>query len=199
MSVGNSEKRVDAYDKATGRAKFTDDLVEKNALIARVYRATIANGIVKNIDISKALLVPGVVKIVTCFDVPDIKFPTAGHPWSTEVAHPDVADRVLLTKRVRFYGDDIAAVIAEDEVAAAQALRLIRAEYEELPFVLDAVEAMKEDAPQLHEEYPNNILKHTGFENGHIEEAIKEPGLIRVEGWYDTQTVQHCHIENHIC
>ena len=100
---------------------------------------------------------------------------------------------------VRFYGDDIAAVVAEDEVSAAQALRAIKVEYEEYPFVLDVLDAMKEDAPQLHEKYPNNILKHTTISKGNYEEAIKEPGLIKVEGWYSTPTVQHCHIENFIC
>ena len=105
----------------------------------------------------------------------------------------------MLTDRVRFYGDDIAAVVAEDEVSAAQALRAIKVEYEEYPFVLDVLDAMKEDAPQLHEDYPNNILKHTTISKGNYEEAIKEPGLIKVEGWYSTPTVQHCHIENFIC
>lgn len=139
------------------------------------------------------------VKIVTCFDVPEYKFPTAGHPWSTDPHHQDVADRLLLTRRVRFYGDDVAAVVAENEIAAAEALRAIQVEYEEFPFVLDAEEAMKPGAPQLHEDYPNNILAHTSIYKGDYDAAIKEPGLIRVEGWYDTPTVQHCHIENHIC
>ena len=100
---------------------------------------------------------------------------------------------------MRFYGDDIAAVVAENEVAAAQALRALRVEYEEYPFVLDVQEAMKPDAPLLHEEFPNNILAHTTIRNGNYEEASREPGLIKVEGWYDTPTVQHCHIENHMC
>ena len=61
------------------------------------------------------------------------------------------------------------------------------------------MESMKDGAPQIHEEYPNNILKHTTIQKGNYEEAIKEPGLIKVEGWYSTPTVQHCHIENFIC
>ena len=65
--------------------------------------------------------------------------------------------------------------------------------------MLDVLDAMKDGAPQLHEAYPNNILKHTTIRKGNYEEAIKEPGLIKVEGWYDTPTVQHCHIENFIC
>ena len=198
MSIGQSVKRVDALDKVTGRAKYTDDLADKGALVAKILHATIAHGQVKSMDVSAAQAIPGVVKVVTCFDVPPYKFPTAGHPWSTDPAHQDVADRLLLTKHIRFYGDDIAAVVAEDEVAAQQALRAIKVEYETFPFVLDVQEAMKPEAPQLHEEYPGNILNHTSIRLGNYAEAIKEPGLIKVEGWYDTPTVQHCHIENHI-
>ncbi|MDR0889314.1 MAG: xanthine dehydrogenase molybdenum-binding subunit XdhA [Oscillospiraceae bacterium] len=199
MDVGKSVIRVDAFDKATGRAKYCDDLCDKSALIARVLHATIGNGMVKSVDTTEAEKVEGVVKIVTCFDVPHYKFPTAGHPWSTDVHHQDVADRLLLTKRVRFYGDDIAAVVAENEVAAAQALRKIKVEYEQYPVVLDVQEAMQDGASQLHAEFKNNILAHTDIRMGDYEAASKEPGLIKVEGWYDTPTVQHCHIENHIC
>ena len=200
MYVGKKVTRVDAYDKVIGRTKYTDDLCDKSAYIARILHSTIANGHVLSIDTSEAEKIPGVVKVFTCFDLKEKHyFPTAGHPWSTDESHQDVADRLVLTDRVRFYGDDIAAVVAEDEVSAAQALRAIKVEYEEYPFVLDVMDAMKEDAPQLHDKYPNNILKHTTISKGNYEEAIKEPGLIKVEGWYSTPTVQHCHIENFIC
>ena len=198
-SVGKSVVRVDAYEKATGRAKYMDDLCGREALVAKICHSTIAHGYVKSIDTSAAEAVPGVVKVLTCFDVPNIPFPTAGHPWSTDPAHQDVADRLLMNRHVRYYGDEVAAVVAENEVAAAQAARLVKVSYEEYPFVLDVQKAMEPGAPQLHEEYPNNILAHTQIRNGNYEEAIKELGLIKVEGWYDTPTVQHCHIENHIC
>ena len=197
--IGKSVKRVDAFEKVTGRAKYTDDLCGRNAYVAKVMRSTIAHGYVKSIDTSEAEKIPGVVKIVTCFDVPEYYYPTAGHPWSTEEAHQDVADRLLLVKHVRYYGDDIAAVVAENDVAAAQAVRALKAEYEELPFVLDVRKAMEDGAPQLHENYPNNILAHTSMRNGDYEKAVKEPGLTKVEGWYETPTVQHCHIENPVC
>ena len=197
--VGKSEVRVDAFDKATGRTKYYDDLAPSDALIVRVKHSTIAHGFVKSVDTSAAEQIPGVVKILTCFDVPDRPFPTAGHPWSMDPGHQDVADRHLLNRHVRYYGDDVCAVIAENEVAAMQAVRAIQVEYEELPFVLDVQEAMKDGAPQLHEKYPNNILNHTQSIAGNYQEAIKEPGLIKVEGWYNTPTVQHCHIENHGC
>lgn len=197
--IGQSVTRVDAPDKVTGRAKYTDDLADKSALIAKVLHSTIAHGYVKSIDTSEAERIKGVVKIVTCFDVPDIPFPTAGHPWSTDVHHQDIADRLLLNRHVRYYGDDVAAVVARDEVSAAQAIRAIRVEYEELPFVLDPIEAMRDGAPQIHEGFDHNILAHTSYEDGNYAEAIKEPGLIVIDKWYNTPTVQHCHIENHIC
>ncbi len=197
--IGQSVTRVDAPDKVTGRAKYTDDIADKSALIAKVLHSTIAHGYVKSIDTSAAERIKGVVKIVTCFDVPNIPFPTAGHPWSTDVHHQDIADRLLLNRHVRYYGDDVAAVVARDEVSAMQAIRAIRVEYEELPFVLDPIEAMQDGAPQLHEGFDHNILAHTSYEDGNYEEAVKEPGLIVIDKWYNTPTVQHCHIENHIC
>ncbi|WP_295765727.1 xanthine dehydrogenase subunit XdhA [uncultured Oscillibacter sp.] len=198
-SVGKSVTRVDAYEKAAGRAKYMDDLCDKSALIVKICHSTIAHGFVESIDTAEAEAIPGVVKVLTCFDVPDIEFPTAGHPWSTDPRHQDVADRKLLNRHVRYHGDDVAVVIAEDEVAAAQAVRAIRVEYEELPFVLDVQEAMQDGAPQIHERYAGNVLAHSDVRKGDYESARKEPGLIRVEGWYDTPTVQHCHIENHGC
>ena len=197
--IGQSVTRVDAPDKVTGRAKYTDDLADKSALIAKVLHSTIAHGYVKSIDISEAERIKGVVKIVTCFDVPDIPFPMAGHPWSTDVHHQDIADRLLLNRHVRYYGDDVAAVVARDEVSAMQAIRAIKVEYEELPFVLDPIEAMRDGAPRIHEGFDHNILAHTSYEDGNYAEAIKEPGLIVVDKWYNTPTVQHCHLENHIC
>ena len=198
-SVGKSIPRVDAFEKATGRAKYMEDLCDRNALIAKIYHANIAHGIVKSIDSSKAETIPGVVKVLTCFEVPNHPFPTAGHPWSVDPIHQDVADRFLLNKHVRYYGDEVAVVLAEDEVSAMQGVRALQVEYEPLPFVLDVQEAMEDGAPQIHKDYPRNILAHTDIRKGNYEEARKEPGLIKVEGWYDTPTVQHCHIENHGC
>ena len=198
-SVGKSLKRVDAYDKATGRAKYTDDLCGREALIVKICHSTISHGFVKRIDTAAAERIPGVVRVLTCFDVPEFPFPTAGHPWSTDPAHQDVADRLLLNRHVRYYGDEVAVVIAEDEVAAAQGVRALEVEYEELPFVLDPQKAMEGEAPQIHEEFPGNILKHTDIRRGDYQTAIQEPDLVKVEGWYDTPTVQHCHIENHGC
>lgn len=200
--IGKSVTRLDAHDKAIGRTKYTDDLCDKGALVIRVLHSSIAHGKVKSISKKEAEKVPGVVKIFTCFDMKEKhRFPTPGHPWSTDPSHQDTPDRLVLTDNPLFVGDDIGAVVAKDEVAAAKALRILEknVKYEEYPFVLDPIEATKDGAPLLHKEFKNNILKHTDFHCGNVKEAIKEKGLIKVDKWYETQSVQHCHIENFIC
>ena len=205
MEVGRSIPRVDAADKVTGRAKYTDDLCPRPVLEAKILHSTIANGWVKSMDISAAQALPGVVKVLTCFDVPDIQYPTPGHPWSVEKAHQDVSDRKLLNRRVRIYGDDIAAVVAEDAVTARRALELIQVEYEEYPVVLEAEQAMAEGAPVLHEEHPDNILARMDLRTPmpesdfhSVEDVLDCPAYYQFRGRYDTQQVQHCHIENPI-
>lgn len=192
--VGKSISRVDAYEKITGRAKFTDDLILNNCLVAKVLHATIGNGRVTSIDTTEAEALEGVIKVVTFKDVPKTMYPTPGHPWSTEESHQDVADRSILTERVRYYGDDIAAVIAEDEVAAARALKLIKVEYQEYPVVIHPRESMKGTNPPVHEEKPDNILAKSRYEIGDVDEGMKKADIV-VEGTYITPMVQHCHIE----
>ncbi len=199
MGVRESIKRVDAYDKVTGAAKYTADLLPTGALVAKVVRSTIANGLVKSFDLSEALKVKGVVRIFTCFDVPDIEFATAGHPYVLDKAKGDVYDRKLLNQRVRVYGDDIAAVVAVDDVAAARAARLIKVEYEEYPPILSVEAALAPESTPLH---PNikgtNELAHTSYAVGtgtYDEAKAAEPDLIELVREYGTQVVQHCHLE----
>ena len=199
ITVGKSVARVDAFDKVTGRTKYYEDRMPAGALYIRIKHAEIAHGFVKSVDTAAAEAIDGVVKVLTCFDVPDIPFPTAGHPWSMDPGHQDVADRPLPNRPVPLYREDVARVIPGQGGAAMQGVRALKVEYEELPFVLDVQKAMEPDAPQIHENYPGNILKHTDIRKGDYAAAIQEPGLIKVEGWYDTPTVQHCHIENHGC
>jgi xanthine dehydrogenase molybdenum-binding subunit len=146
MAIGKSINRVDAIEKVLGRAKFTEDLIPSNALVVRVLHSTIASGLVKSIDTSKALQMDGVIKVVTCFNVPDIRFPTAGHPWSLDKSRQDVCDRLILNQRVRHYGDCIAAVVATDEIIAARAVRALRVEYEEYPALLSPEMALAPEA-----------------------------------------------------
>lgn len=197
MGIGTSMKRVDAWAKVTGQAKYTQDLMNDKMLVAKVVHSTIANGLVTGFDLDEVSAVPGVVKIVTCFDVPEIDFCTPGHPWSVEAAHQDVQDRRLLNRRVRYYGDDVAAVIAENEIAAQRAVRLIKVHYDEYAPMIDVADAMAPGAAAIHDSVPDNVLKHTSFALGEesFEEAVKEEGLLLLDKVYDTQRVQHCHIE----
>lgn len=160
--VGTGRLRVDAYGKVTGEAKYSADLEPRDILHGKVVHSTIANGLVKRFDLEEALRVPGVVKIVTCFDVPEHSFPTAGHPWSAELHHQDISDRRILNQRVRLYGDDIAAVVAETEIAAARAARLIRVEYEEYEPIVTVEAAMREGATPLHPDLrKDNVIVHS--------------------------------------
>ena len=195
--IGKSVPRVDAYEKVTGRAKFTDDLVPPRCLVAKVLHATIGNGIVKSIDISDAEALEGVVKVVTFYDVPDHCYPTPGHPWSVELAHQDVADRNILTGRVRYYGDDIAAVVAEDEIIASRALKLIKVEYEEYPVEIHPRKSMYGSKPPIHFDKKDNVLARSNYFIGDVDKGMEQSETV-VKGTYKTPIVQHCHIENPI-
>jgi len=195
MSVGKSFPRVDGIAKVTGKAQYVDDIYEKNMLHAKVLRSTIANGWVKNIDVSKAKALPGVEAVVTYKDVPEHTFPTAGHPYSKDPAHQDVADRNLLTRRVRLYGDEIAAVVAVDELTAEKAVHLIEVEYEEYAAILTAEDAGKEGAVEIHAG-TKNIVGSDNYQVGDIEAAFRQADYV-FEDKFATSTVQHCAMENH--
>ena len=197
MAVGQSIPRVDAFAKVTGEAKYTADLVPTNAYVAKIVRAPVASGWVRGFDLTEAQAVPGVVRIFTCFDVPDIQFPTAGHPWSTVPSHQDICDRKLLNTRIRVWGDEIAVVVARDRVSAARAARLVHAEIEAFPPLSTPAEAMAPGATPLHSEHPDNVLSHSQFHlgEGTFAQAAAAPGAVVVSGHYSVPAVQHCHME----
>ena len=197
MAVGQSIPRVDAFAKVTGEAKYTGDLVPRGAYTAKIVRAPVANGLVRGFDLSEAQAVPGVVRIFTCFDVPDIQFPTAGHPWSTVPSHQDICDRKLLNAHIRVWGDEIAVVVARDRISAERAARLVKADIEVLPALSTPDEAMAPGAPCLHEEKPGNVIVHSQFHlgDGTFDEAAATPGAVVVSGHYSVPAVQHCHME----
>lgn len=193
--IGTSVNRLDAVAKVTGKAKYADDFFERDMLVGKVLRSPYAHAIVKNVDTSKAMALPGVEAVIWHKDLPEIQFPTAGHPYSLDPGHRDVADRLILTDKARFVGDAVAAVIAVDELTAEKALKLIYVEYEVLPFVLDPEEAIMPGAPLIHEGKPNNIVASFGAQYGDMEEDLKNAGHV-FEGEFQTSIVQHCHIEN---
>lgn len=193
--IGSSVNRVDAVAKVTGKAKYTDDFYERDMLVGKVLRSPYAHAIIKNIDVSKAKALPGVEAVITHKDLPKIKFATAGHPYSLDPSHRDVEDRLILTDKARYVGDEIAAVVAVDSLTAEKALKLIDVEYEVLPFVLDPEEAIKPGAPVIHDEKPDNVISSFGNGYGDIDAEFKNADYV-IEGEYETSIVQHCQMEN---
>ena len=176
--VGTSVPRLDAVAKVTGRAKYADDYLERDMLIGKVLRSPYGHANIKSIDTSEAKALEGVEAVITSKDLPQIKFATAGHPWSLEPGHRDVEDRLIITDKVRFWGEPVAAVVAVDEITAERALKLIKVEYEVLPVVIDQSDAIKEGAPIIHSERPDNIISSFGNGVGDIEKELGQADLV---------------------
>lgn len=215
--VGKSVTRVDAVAKVTGMAKYTDDFSTQDMLVGKILHSPYAHAIIKSIDVSKARALPGVEAVITYKDLPDIRFSTsmpglieaiatddvdvaelkystAGHPFSLDESHRDKEDRHILTQKARFVGDNIAAVVATNDLIASKALKLIEVEYEVLEALTSTDAALKEGAPLIHDDCERNILASGGYTIGDIEEALAESDYV-IEGEYETSIVQHCHME----
>jgi len=196
MAVGQPVQRTDAVAKVTGRARFTDDYFMPGMLKAKYLRSTIAHGRVKRIDVQKVRLVPGVAAVFTFADVPRNKFATAGHPYALDPSAGDIEDRLLLTDRVRYWGDEIAVVVAADDIILDRALKRIEVEYEPFTPLLTPRAALDPLARQIHTGSDNVIGESSYAVNGDVTEALEKAPVI-VQGEYRTQIVQHCHMENH--
>lgn len=194
--LGTEVNRVDAFAKVSGKAKYCSDFASEETLVGKVLGSPYAHAIIKSIDTSEAEKLEGVEAVLTHENVSQTKFPTAGHPYSLDPSHRDIEDRMIITNKARFVGDIVAAVVAKNELIAKKALKLIKIEYEVLPFVLDQEESLKEGAPQLHEDKPNNILSSFGITVGDPDKVFGEAKRI-VEGKYETQIVQHAQMEVH--
>ncbi len=195
MAVGISPKRKDAVAKVTGKARYSDDFSMAGMLEAVYVRSPIAHGLVTSIDASAALALPGVEAVFTHADVPKNVYPTAGHPYSLDPDHQDVADRLLLTDHVRYHGDEVAVVVARDRLTAQQAARLVKVEYEELPVCVTSESALAEDAPAIHD--GGNIVKQTSFTIGGDPGAAEQEADQVFSDTFRTPIVLHCHLENH--
>jgi len=194
--VGKSVQRLDAVAKVTGKALYSEDFFERDLLVGKVLRSPHAHARVLSMDVSRALALPGVEAVLQAKDLPNLKFGTAGHPWSLDPHHRDIADRLILTDKARFVGDAVAAVVAVDLLTATKALGLIDVQYEVLPFVLTPEEAMAPGAPVIHDERPDNVLSRFGEGFGDLDGALAGADHV-FEGQFETSIVQHCHLENH--
>ncbi len=194
--IGKSHIRWDAKSKVTGEAMYAADFPVRNMLYGKILRSTITHGYVKAYHIEEALKMPGVIKIILPDDLPQAKFSTAGHPYNLNPKTRDIEDRNILSRRVRQYGEDIAAVVAESELQAQAALEKIQVEYEEYPVYMTPEEALAEGAIEIHEA-SKNIIANTEANLGDIEQGFAESDEI-FEDTYSTQIVQHCHLESQV-
>ncbi len=197
--IGISTPRVEGEYKVTGKAVYAVDVTLPGMLWGKVLRSPIPSGRIKRIDVSRALHLPGVKTVVTGEDVTGLKIGRRVYDM------PILADGV-----VRFIGEKVAAVAAESEEIAEQALDLIEVEYEDLEPVLDPVKAMEPSAPLIHPEVmsykglpeklasPSNDFIYKTWKKGDISVGFKQAELI-VENTFETKTVHHAYLEPHSC
>ncbi|HEX8843829.1 MAG TPA: molybdopterin cofactor-binding domain-containing protein [Pyrinomonadaceae bacterium] len=168
--VGKPFRKVDARSKCTGQTKFADDITLPRMLYCKILRSTEPHAIIKSIDTSKALALPGVSAIITGKDLPI----TYGILPVSQDEHP------LCVDRVRFIGDPVAAVAAVDEDTAFDAMNLIEVEYERLQTITNIEEAVMVNEPRIHEYGDGgNVHKKVSLEFGDLDEGFAEADLVR--------------------
>ncbi len=199
--VGTRPIRHDGTDKVTGRAKYGADFQVSGMLHGKVLRSPHAHARIKSIDTSKVLAHPGVKAVVTGKDMPvaSMENPSRGVQ--------SASDNLLASSKVLYKGHAVAAVAAVDQHVAEEALALIEVDYEVLPAVVDVRQAMKDDAPLLHDflttqelgeqtEKHSNVASHFRFEQGDPDQGFAQADVI-VEREYTNATVHQGYIETH--
>ena len=177
---------IDGIAKVTGRAQYTFDITRPGMLYGKILRSPHPHAKIKNIDASKALALSGVKAVVTGKD-------TLGVKQGIWRRYSELCDeQILPLEKVRYIGEPVAAVAAITEEIAEAALDLIEVDYEVLPAVYDAMEAIKKDAPMIHEGVERNINVTRHIEWGDTEEAFEQSDYIR-EDWFK------CSGQAHMC
>ena len=187
--VGKSVERTDGRVKVTGKARYAGDLIAPGMLHGKILRSSKAHANIANIDTSRAEALRGVMAVITGKDFP-------GKPYGTR---PDTRDQLPMPiTKIHHFGEGVAAVAAIDEDTAEEALDLIDVEYEELPVVLTAEDALKPDAPLVNEFKSSNIAYTSDFVFGDIEKGFAEAEHI-IEQHFTSQRVTVGFIEPHAC
>ena len=198
-NIGQSTTRLEGTEKVTGSTQYTADLTLPGTLWGRCLRSPWPHARIVYIDASRARQVPGVHAVLTGKDVHGIRYGRRLH---------DVP--VLAEDRVRFVGERVAAIAAEDRDAAEEALLLIEVDYEELPAVYEPQDALKGNAPILHPdvnnyyglptplEIPSNAFVRDVWGKGNVEEGFAQADLI-IEGTYTVPRQHQAYLETHSC
>lgn len=179
--IGKPVSRTDGYDKVSGTATYTFDVMLPNMAHARTLRCPLPHAKIKRIDTNRAQKLPGVLAVLTYENSPKIEWYHKSYLFDTHL---------------RYEGDELACVAAETGAIANQALQLIKVEYEELPFVVEAGEAMKKSAPKLYEFGNIQDEKPAVYQRGDVEKGFKEADKI-AEGTFTTQVAVHNPTEVH--
>ncbi len=186
--IGASLPRPDARAKVTGAAEYTDDLHLPGMLYGAMLRSPVAHARIKSIDASRARALTGVKCVITGEDVPPVRYGN----WRLV---PELQDETALaTDKVRFIGDEVAAVAAVDRDTAERALGLIDVEYEELPAVFNVDDAQAEGAPVVHDEHPDNVSLNRNIDYGDPDRVFAEAEYVR-EDTFTTHPVSHAYME----
>ena len=203
--VGKRHIRPDGVDKVTGRAQYGADIQLMGLLHAKVLRSPHAHARIKSVDTSEAEAYPGVKAVITWKDMPLGDF--SQEDLGNDTKYKRISDHVLASDKVLFKGHAVAAVAAVDPHGAEEAVKLIKVEYEVLPPVLSVREAMREDAPLLHDDLftkdlertsnkPSNIAEHFRHELGDVKKGFAEADVV-VEHEFETAAVHQGYIEPH--
>ncbi len=197
--VGTRPIRHDGTDKVTGRAKYGADFDMSGLLQGKVLRSPHAHARIKSIDTSKAEAYPGVKAVITVKDLPISAMDDPNQSMRF------ASDNVLAREKALYKGHAVAAVVADNPHIAEAALALIEVDYEVLPATINVLDAMKDNAPLVHEDMttkelgeatdkPSNIVDHFRYELGDLEKGFAEADVV-VEREFTTQTVHQGYIE----
>lgn len=200
--VGKPAPKIDAAQLARGRPVFAGDSQMEGMLYGALLTSPHAHARIRSIDTSAARALEGVHAVLTYEDIPRIKYASGGQSYP----QPPPFDQVVLDNKVRHEGDRVALVAAESPALARNALGRIEVDYEILPAVIDAQEAMLEGAPVIHDEEDteglhdrkHNIVHRIEAEVGDVERALAEAEHV-FEGEYRTPKQQQAHLEPHVC
>jgi len=183
--IGERVPRVDAREKVTGEAKYAADYSLPGMLWCKLLRSPYPHARIINIDVTKALKLPGVKAVVTGKDF-------GGWSWGWMRATRDEVP--LAVDKVRYMAEAVAGIAAIDEATAEAATRLIKIEYEELPGVFDPEEAMKDSAPKVHDYVKNNISVEYHWDFGDVAKAFAQSHIVR-EDRFRTSRATHGYLE----
>jgi putative selenate reductase molybdopterin-binding subunit len=200
-TIGKPERRVDSVKLATGRGTFVDDIALPGMLHARILHSPHAHARITRIDATQARAMPGVAYVLTHHDVPRVAYTTAGQGWP----EPSPYDAFMLDNKVRFVGDRVAVVAAEDPELAQRACDAIRVDYQPLPALLDPEKAMARGAPVIHDEADatgikdpaRNLAAEVTAHVGDVAKGFAEAEQV-LEQTYRVPYVQQSSIEPHI-